>query len=219
MSTVVESSAAIETLADLWDRLGNVPLERILFHPHPGTATEADVLAVMQGPRKRLCELVDGVLVEKAMGYSESQLEVWLIYLLQAFAQPRNLGLVTGADGTVRLMAGLVRIPDVAFTSWDRIPGRRRPTAPIPALVPDLAVEVLSISNTPAEMARKRLDYFTAGVRLVWEIDPDARIVSVYTDVDAVRVLTVADTLDGADVLPGFTLALCDLFAELDRHG
>ena len=219
MSIAVVSTAPIETLADLLDRLGNVPLKRILFRPYPGTATEADVLAVMHGPRERLCELVDGVLVEKAMGYRESQLAGFLLGLLNVFVIPRNLGLVTGADGTVRLMAGLLRIPDVAFTSWDRIPGRRRPTAPIPTLVPDLAVEVLSTSNTPGEMARKRLDYFTAGVRLVWEINPDARTVSVYTSVDTTRVLTVADTLDGGAVLPGFTLPLRDLFAELDRHG
>jgi Uma2 family endonuclease len=219
MSVGVFSPAPIETLADLLDRLGNVPLERILFRPYPGTATEADVLAAMHGPRERLCELVDGVLVEKAMGYRESGLAGFLLGLLNTFVIPRNLGLVTGADGTVRLMAGLLRIPDVAFTSWDRIPGRRRPAAPIPTLAPDSAVEVLSNSNTPGEMARKRLDYFTAGVRLVWEIDPDARTVSVYTGVDTVRVLTIADTLDGGAVLPGFTVPLRDLFAELDRQG
>lgn len=219
MSAAVLPSAPIETLADLLDRLGNVPPKRIRFRPYPGTATEADVLAAMQGPRERLCELVEGVLVEKARGYRESRLAGFLLGLLNAFVIPRNLGIVTGADGTVRLMPGLVRIPDVAFTSWDRLPGRREPTAPIPTLAPDLAVEVLSASNTPTEMARKRLDYFTAGVRLVWEIDPDARTVSVYTGVDTFSVLTVSDTLDGGAVLPGFTLPLRDLFAELDRHG
>jgi Uma2 family endonuclease len=219
MSTAVLSAAPIETLADLLDRLGNVPLERIRFRPYPGTATEADVLTAMQGPRERLCELVEGVLVEKAMGYRESGLAGFLLGLLNAFVRPRNLGIVTGADGTVRLMAGLLRIPDVAFTSWERIPGRRWPTAPIPALAPDLAVEVLSTSNTAAEMARKRLDYFTAGVWLVWEIDPDARVVSVYTGVDSVRALRAGDILDGGAVPPGFTLPLHDLFAELDRQG
>ena len=155
MSAAVQSPAPIETFADLMDRLGNVPLERIRFRPYPGTATEADVLAAMQEPRKRLCELVEGVLVEKAMGYRESGLAFFVGLMLDAFVRPRNLGLITGEQGTVRLMAGLVRIPDVAFTSWDRIPGRRWPTTPIPTLAPDLAVEVLSSSNTPAEMARK----------------------------------------------------------------
>jgi Uma2 family endonuclease len=135
------------------------------------------------------------------------------------FVIPRNLGIITGADGTVRLFAGLVRIPDVAYTSWDRLPGRRMPATPIPALVPALAVEVLSPSNTVAEMLRKRQDYFGAGVQAVWQIDPDARTLRVFTEVEVFTELTATETLDGGTVLPGFTLALGDLFAELDRQG
>jgi Uma2 family endonuclease len=116
-------------------------------------------------------------------------------------------------------MADQVRIPDVAFTSWDRLPGRRRPGSPVPLLAPDLAVEVLSRSNTPGEMALKRQDYFTAGVRLVWEIDPEARTVVVYTSPTHAVTLGLADTLDGGLVLPGFTLPVQELFAELDRQG
>jgi Uma2 family endonuclease len=208
-----------ETLADLQERLGFVPLERIRFRPYPGTARETDVLAALEGPRKRRCELIEGVLVEKPMGYRESSLALFLAVALDGFVRPRNLGLISGEAGAVQLFGGLIRIPDVAFTSWDRLPGRRVPDAPIPALVPDLAVEILSRSNTLAEMARKRQEYFTAGVRLVWEIDPDARTVSIYTGADTVRVLGAGDTLDGGAVLPGFTLPLPELFAELDRQG
>ena len=75
---------------------------------------------------------------------------------------------------SLRLFPGLVRIPDIAFVSWARIPGGRMPKEPIPDLVPDLAVEVLSPSNTPREMALKRRHYFEAGVRLVWIVDPEA---------------------------------------------
>jgi Uma2 family endonuclease len=209
--------APIETLADLMERLGHVPLERVRFHPYPGTAVEQDVLEA-EG-KGLLCELVDGVLVEKAMGYRESLLAAYLIAALDAFARPRNLGLVTGEAGTVRLFAGLVRIPDVAFTSWDRLPGRRVPDAPLPHLAPDLAVEVLSRSNTAAEMARKRRDYFAAGVRLVWLADPVGRTVDVYTTEHQFTRLTEADVLEGGAVLPGFRLPLRDWFAELDRQG
>jgi Uma2 family endonuclease len=205
-------------MADLLERLGNVPLHRVRARPAPGHATEADVLAV-QRDEDLLCELVDGVLVEKAMGYTESDLAGVLIMYLNLFVLPRNLGLVTGPDGTVRLTSGSVRIPDVAFTSWDRLPGRRRPTQPIPDLAPELAMEVLSTSNTPTEMLRKRHDYFNANVRLVWEIDPDARTVTVYTSPTEATVLNESMTLDGGAVLPGFTLSLRDFFAELDRHG
>jgi Uma2 family endonuclease len=211
-------STAIKTLADLVQRLGGVPLDRIRFLPAPGTATVRDVIDI-QEREGRLCELVEGVLLEKAVGYTESQLALFLGGLLNAIVIPRNLGLVTGPDGTVELMADLVRIPDVAFTSWDRFPGRRAPEVPVPRLVPNLAVEVLSRSNTPGEMAAKRRDYFAAGVEVVWEIDPRARTVVVYTSTTAPITLTAADTLDGSPALPGFTLPLQHLFAEFDRQG
>jgi Uma2 family endonuclease len=219
MTTTLTPAVPFEDLAELLDRLGHVPPERIRLQPPAGTATEADVLAALEAPRKRLCELIDGVLVEKAMGYSESVLASLLIELLNAFIRPRNLGLITAPDGTVRLWAGRVRMPDVAFTSWERMPNRRRPPEPIPSLAPDLAVEVLSRSNTPEEMRLKRQDYFKAGVRLVWEIDPEKRTVSVYVAPAGPVVLTAADMLDGGAVLPGFALPLRDLFAELDRQG
>jgi Uma2 family endonuclease len=117
------------------------------------------------------------------------------------------------------LMPDLVRIPDVAFTSWDRLPGRRRPTTPVPRLAPNLAVEVLSRGNTPGEMAAKRRDYFAAGVQLVWEIDPHARTVSVFTAATDFTTLAGTQALDGAMVLPGFSVSLPELFAELDRQG
>ena len=212
------ASPPIDTLADLLDRLGNVPLHRIRIRPRPGSATIQDVIDVERREGK-LCELVEGVLVEKAMGYNESTLAGTLVGILNAFVAPRNLGLVAAPDGTVELIADLVRIPDVSFTRWDRFPGRRRTTAPIPRLVPNLAVEVLSRSNTLGEMAAKRRDYFAAGVELVWEIDPDTRTIDVYTSPTQSTTLTVADTLDGGVALPGFSLPLSSLFAELDRQG
>jgi Uma2 family endonuclease len=210
-------TASIRTLADLLKRLGGVPLERIRFRPC-GTATVQDVIDIEQKEGK-LCELVEGVLVEKTVGFTESRLAMFLGGLLNAFVLQRNLGIVTGPDGTIELMPDLVRISDVAFTNWDRVPGRRCPTAPVPHLAPNLAVEVLSSSNTPGEMAVKRQDYFTAGVQLVWEIDPEKRTATVYTTPTAGTALGIADSLTGGTVLPGFTLPLRDLFAELDRHG
>jgi Uma2 family endonuclease len=215
---MMQRSDSIRTLADLFKRLGGVPAERIRFRPFPGTATVQDVIEVERQEGK-LCELVAGVLLEKAVGYTESILAAAVLELLNAFIRRRNLGFVTGADGIVELMPDLVRIPDVAFASWDRLPNRQRPTAPVPRLVPNLAVEVLSRSNTPGEMAAKRQDYFTVGVQLVWEIDPAARTVAVYTAADQATTLWEKDTLDGGAVLPGFTLSVKELFAELDRQG
>ena len=218
MTVTVTPPSTVDTLADFVRRLGDVPLERIRFHPLPGTATERDVIDV-HAREKRLCELVDGTLVEKGMGYRESALALAIAAALREFVIPRNLGVVSGESGMMRLFAGLVRIPDVAYASWDRFADRRIPREPVPALVPDLAVEVLSESNTPREMQRKRGEYFRAGVSLVWIVDPDARTVVVYAAPEQPQTLTEADILDGGHVLPGFALSLREIFAELDRTG
>lgn len=211
--------ATVRTLADLLEDLGNVSPHRVLLSPSPGTATEADVLRMGGRAGRRMCELVDGTLVEKGMGLRESLLAVFISSLLGPYCRLRNLGIVSGEQGTLRLWEGLVRIPDVAFISWDTLPGRRIPDEPIPELAPDLAVEVLSESNTRAEMDRKRHEYFRAGTRLVWEVDPRGRTVAVYNSADSSVILRGSDLLDGGTVVPGFTLSLSELFGELDRHG
>lgn len=215
MTSVLTSGTSIHTLADLLEYLGGIAPDRVRFHPLPGTATEQDVLDI-QAHEGRLCELVEQVLVEKVMGFRESCLAGALLAELRRFVRPRNLGLVTGEAGLMRLAPDLVRIPDVAFISWDRLPTRRMPTEPIPDVAPDLVVEILSESNTPGEMQRKRREYFSSGVRLIWLVNPATRSVEVYTDVDRPTQLQEGDTLEGEPVLPGFALSLRELFAELD---
>jgi Uma2 family endonuclease len=206
------------TLADLLHQLGDVPLERVWTRPAPGTATEQDVIDA-EARGNRLCELVDGVLVEKTMGYYESRVAFVLGYFLESFLSRRDLGIALGADGTLRLMPGLVRIPDVCFVSWKRLPGRRMPSQPIPDLVPDLAVEVLSAGNTKREMQRKLEEYFETGVRLVWFIDPRTRTAEVYTSPRKSKIIPADGALDGGKVLPGFRLPLRKLFARASGEG
>jgi Uma2 family endonuclease len=110
------------------------------------------------------------------------------------------------------LRPGLVRMADVAFISWERLPGRRVPTESIPDLAPDLAVEVLSEGNTKPEMEQRLKDYFLAGVRLVWYVDLRTRTAEVYGSPDQVTTIAEEQSLDGGDVLPGFRLLLGSLF-------
>lgn len=205
------------TLTDIARRFGPIPLRRIRLHPYP--ATEDDV-AEIHDRENRLYELVDGILVEKDMGYREGFLAVVIAAALHNFVKPRNLGAVAGADGMMKLAPGLVRIPDVSFCTWDQFPNRQVQDTPVPNLHPDLAVEVLSRGNTDQEMDEKLRDYFTSGARLVWLVDPDPRTVLVFTTPDrsAARQLSVTDTLDGNHVLPGLAIPVRDLFAELDPH-
>jgi Uma2 family endonuclease len=76
---------------------------------------------------------------------------------------------------------------------------------------------VLSASNTPREMRRKLGEYFDAGVRLVWMVDPETQTVAVHTAANDFKLFERSETIDGGSVLPGFVLPLEDLFSELDR--
>ena len=203
------------TVATLLHRLGDIPPERVRLQPTPGTATREDLLKT----DNEKCELIDGTLVEKAMGFRESGLAGLFIELLRQFVRKYKLGIVTAPDGTYELAPGLVRLPDVAFISWDRLPDRRYPANPIPKVSPNLAVEVLSKGNTRAEMARKRDDYFKAGVQLVWEVNSRKRIIRVYAEATEYTELAAGDILSGQDVLPGFAVPVSELFAELDEPG
>ncbi len=209
------------SLTDLLHRVGDVPAERIVADPAPGTATIADVIRLCDGDANKKCELVDGVLVEKTMGRRESLIGARLIFFLQPYLQATNLGEVTGADGPYQLLEDQVRFPDIAFISRDRIPEDADPRTPAPDWVPNLAVEVLSPSNTRGEMQRKLQDYFAAGVELVWYIDPESRTIDVFTAVDRRQALTEDDPLTGGTVLPGFEVSVRNLFqaGELRRPG
>jgi Uma2 family endonuclease len=210
------TAVPFETVGEMLEKLGRIDPRRVRMRPPPGEATEKDVLALLDR-ENRLFELVDGILVEKAMGFKESALAMLLGSWVTPFVAEHDLGIVAGADGTLRLFPRLVRIPDLSFISWNQLPSREYPARPIPDLYPDLAVEVLSEGNTPEEMERKLKEYFLAGSRLVWIIDPEARTAHVYTSPDDCTVLHESDTLTGGEVLPGFTLSLKQLFARLPR--
>src|SRR5262245_2332040 len=101
-------AVTFENAAELVKRLGNIPPRRIWLSPPPGTATERDLLAALRRS-DRLYELVDGTLVEKPMGLSESFIAGEILTDINNYARKNDLGIAAGADGTVRLLKGLVR--------------------------------------------------------------------------------------------------------------
>ena len=210
--------ANLETVADLLERLGGIPAQRVRMKPYPGTATEQDVIAAEAALDKRLCELVDGTLVEKPMGQYESRLAYLIGHFLEDYLELHDLGIGYGADAMLRIVAGRVRLPDVSFVSWDKLPNRELPAEPIANLVPDLAVEILSKGNTRREMKGKREEYFQGGARLVWEINPKKQSARVYTSPNQFQEIDPDGALDGGDVLPGFVLPLQKLFARAGRR-
>lgn len=208
-----------ETMADVLRRLGDIPPGRVRSDPPPGTATFADLIEVNERGPGPTCEWVDGTLVEKPAGLYESWPAHIISYMLDRHVEPNDLGMITVEQGVYRILPDIGRAPDVAFVAWTSLPGERPPPRAdkVAAIVPDLAVEVLSASNTKAEMARKRDEYFRAGVKLVWEIDPTTRSAIAYTAADRATPVPADGTLDGGAVLPGFVLSLTAVFDRAER--
>ena len=209
------NAAVSWTMAERLEELGHISADRLRLFPAPGTATVDDLMDA-NTHRKPLCELIDQTLVEKAGGFESSVVAATIGSIIARFVSSRRLGLVSGADGMFRLLASTVRAPDVAFVSREQLPDGRIPAEAYPPFAPDLVVEVLSPGNTKAEMSRKRVEYFHSGTRLVWMVDCINRSVAVYTSPSAVCILNEEATIDGGEVLPGFSSPVADFFADLD---
>ncbi len=211
----------VPTMADvaaILAGLGGVPPERIWMTPTPGTATEADVIRIVESADKRLVELVDGTLVEKLVGQQVSRLAVRLGGLLDVFCQHNDIGWVSGPDGMARMRSGNVREPDVSVFPWAMFPDGVMPDEKVASVAPRLAVEILSESNTVAEIIKKLREFFASGTTLAWVIDPEKRVARVHTAAATFITLDAAGTLDGGEVVPGFQCPLAELFAAGEQR-
>ena len=109
----------------------------------------------------------------------------------------------------------LQRRPDVAFVSHSKWPANRRaPKVSVWDLVPDLAIEVVSPSNSAVDVQGKIHEYFDAGVSKVWVVYPEQKNIYIYASPTKIQVLQLGDELDGGDLLPGFKLPLSALFED-----
>ena len=159
-------------------------------------------------------ELQAGVLIsEPVPGWRHGRVAFRLAELVGAHVRRNRLGVVVTNDSGFILSRSpdTVRGPDVSFVSRERLASVGDPVAAFPG-APDLAVEVLSPSNTPAGMHAKVADYLAAGTRLVWVVDPEGRVVRAYDTLLAPRVLGCGETLDGGDVVPGFRVRVEEIF-------
>jgi len=176
--------------------------------------TAVDLMTMPEDDPKRY-ELFHGELIEMpAPTQRHSLLTTYMFGMIFIYLRNNRIGKVTSsgayllyrdeADG-----AETVRIPDIAFV------GNERRTSNLTGIFdgpPDLAVEVISPGETYRTIRLKLQDYFKGGTRVVWVVRSEDRIIEVYTGLDELHTLTDADTLDGADVLPGFSLSIRDLF-------
>lgn len=158
-------------------------------------------------------ELVKGELVEMAPpGGEHGGLAIDIGGPLNAHVKQNKLGRVLVETGyKLARNPDVVRSPDVSFLRRQRIPASGLPRGYIDGS-PDLAVEIVSPGDTAEEIEAKVQDYLTYGTRLVWVVQPKTRTVTAYYSDGRARVLREKDALDGEDVVPGFTLALTDLW-------
>jgi Uma2 family endonuclease len=166
-----------------------------------------------------LYEVVDGQRKElEPMGAKQTLLASELCSLLREFAREKNLGIVVNEMLFLLDEAeNLQRRPDVAYVSYARWPDDSVDSSAAWNVVPDLAIEVISPTNTADEVHRKLTEYLVSGVEAVWVIHADPGHVYVYDSARNGKLLERADTLDGGKVLPGFELPLETLFAVTKR--
>ena len=137
-----------------------------------------------------------------------------IAYLLTEFTRARQRGMVFAAETgfLLRRDPDTVRAPDVAFVAAERL-GDGEPPSGFLKMAPDLAVEVVSPSDSSAAVRDKVRDWLEAGTRLVWVVYPDSRSVTVHSQTGQTEELSETDMLSGEPALPEFVVAVRDLFA------
>lgn len=178
------------------------------------TLITAEELAAMPEDGYRY-ELVRGEIVRVSpTGFEHLIIVGFLMRVLGSFVAEHDLGVVGGEGGFILDRdPDIVRAPDVVFVRKDRLPPKDQRQSFV-EMAPDLAVEVLSPSDTATAINDKVLAYLEAGVRLVWVVDAMRESVSVFESNRTARVLVGGDVIDGGDLLPGFRLVIADIFAS-----
>ena len=159
-------------------------------------------------------ELIRGVLHQTVgTGIEHGEIAMNFGAIFRNFVRPARLGRVVGTDAGIWLERNpdTVREPDIAFISAEKLPLDTRVRG-YSEVVPDLVVEIISPSDRPVAVHDKAQMWLRFGVRLVLLVDPDARTVTVLPHDGPAQTLTDADTLDGGDVLPGFSCAVSEIF-------
>lgn len=165
---------------------------------------------------EKVYEIIDGKPEEKIVGGARhGGIGMRLGARLTLFVEENQLGAIYGPDTTFKIGENQ-RLPDLAFVAADRIPPEGEPEG-IWELAPDLAVEIVSPTDLYEKVIRKLVDYFAAGMRLVWLISPENRQLTVYTSPTQAIILTDEDELICDDVVPGFRCRLADIFRLVGR--
>ncbi len=180
------------------------------------TVDEFDRLLELPENEDRRFELINGEIVEMSPKLNHGLIGSFIHGSIFVYLTSHPIGkAMFEVDHYVPEDAYNTRRPDVSFISHERMQNLKL-TANVP-LMPDLAVEVKSPSNyyTGSEGLRQKAEYYLAhGSRLVWIVDPETETIEVYEPDESPETLRIGDTLTGADVLPGFTVSVAQIFAR-----
>jgi Uma2 family endonuclease len=177
--------------------------------------TDAEFMALPEDGHRY--EIVNGELIDMGnSGALHGYICGLALSALMVYVLAKKLGVVLDSSTAFKMKNGNKRSSDVSFFAKERLQGMTELPTGFLEGAPDLAIEILSPGNTVEEMDEKIADYFDNGARLVWVVSPTQHYVMVYRCAqEPDRLLKTADSLDGEDVVPGFTLPVADLFQKL----
>jgi Uma2 family endonuclease len=178
--------------------------------------TPDDLLNMPDGD---LYELVNGELVERNVGLESSWIGGEVQARLRDYSREKEQGWVFPADASYQCFPfdpTLVRKPDVSFIRRGRLPGDKLPACHC-RIAPDLAVEVVSPNDLAEEVETKIQEYLNAGVRLVWVVYPESRIVHIFRQDGTLAAVRADGELDGEDVIPGFRCPVSSIFPAVSE--
>ena len=174
-----------------------------------GPATLQDLLNTPKDGNKY--ELVDGEILVSPAGMRHSEVSTNIIAIIWEFLQKNPIGKVYTSDVGIVFPSGNVRSPDVTYVSNAKLPGGESPET-FCELIPDLAVEVLSPSDSLKQLGRKIGEFLENGVPIVWLVDPARQTVTIYRSLTETQQLTLKDTITAEPVLPGFSVPISRFF-------
>jgi Uma2 family endonuclease len=162
-------------------------------------------------------ELVDGELVDMDGAPPHGRMTGEIYLLLRLHVSNAGLPLDVGVTTGFAMGGHTLRFPDVHVTRWERMAEYDEDAGGWPRFAPDVAIEVVSPSNTSSELALKAREYFVNGAAAMWIVDPDPRAVTIRRPGAADVVFGSDDVMTGEPEIPGFSCAVADIFAVLDR--
>lgn len=185
---------------------------------HPLAELPSSLRPSVIEPSHEDCEFVNGNYQEKVMGWESEWIAMNLGVLLGNHCRIHRCGWINGSNASYRCFEEVfpddpnrIRKPDLSFIRIERMPRRGMPTGYC-EIVPDLAVEVISPNDLYSEVDDKVSEYLLAGVRLVWVVNPQRKLIHVHRAEGADSTLRGSDELSGEDVVPGFRCSLNDVF-------